>query len=478
MTYFAITSRQKRPFFYKKHIFCNFLHNPVSNYNFCRLLLGYYEKADIKDIIHFGYTDLDIPRCSIMEQTTTKLWNRNFSLLMTVQILAFFVNTTLSFVLPLHILYISGSPALFGTILALAGIPLIMMTPLGGIIADRGKKKRIIFWMDFSTTIVITLYMLLSGFFTDVVPIVIAKLLALNVIQGIYMPTTMASVRFLVPKEKLVPANAVAGMIFSLANATGPAIGTILYARFNLFPILAGCGVIFVIVCIMDLFLRIPHEGQDKSKHISEMVKNDLSRSMRFLTREKTSIGKLSVILFLFTIPSVAMVIVALPVLVTQTLAMDMEMLAISQAAMMGGGLLGGFLVGNLEKKLPINKAHRLLAACTAAILAAGLVFLMDAPLFIIFAVITVSGFMILLTTQIVLIGIIAYAQLESPPEIVGKISAVVMALALAAYPIGQFLFGVLFERLAEQPHLVMFTAVIMSAVITAGSRGHFKRIA
>jgi len=196
------------------------------------------------------------------------------------------------------------------------------------------------------------------------------------------------------------------------------------------------------------------------------------------LTREKTSIGKLSVILFLFTIPSVAMVIVALPVLVTQTLAMDMEMLAISQAAMMGGGLLGGFLVGNLEKKLPINKAHRLLAACTAAILAAGLVFLMDAPLFIIFAVITVSGFMILLTTQIVLIGIIAYAQLESPPEIVGKISAVVMALALAAYPIGQFLFGVLFERLAEQPHLVMFTAVIMSAVITAGSRGHFKRIA
>ncbi|MCL2231597.1 MAG: MFS transporter, partial [Treponema sp.] len=174
-----------------------------------------------------------------MQQTAAKLWNRNFSLLMTVQILALFVNTTLSFVLPLHILYISGSPALFGTVLALAGIPLILMTPLGGIIADRGKKKRIIFWMDASTTIIIVLYMLLSGFFADVVPIVIVKLLALNVIQGIYMPTAMASVRFLVPKEKLVPANAAASMIFSLANATGPAIGTILYAQFNLFPVLA-----------------------------------------------------------------------------------------------------------------------------------------------------------------------------------------------------------------------------------------------
>ena len=413
-----------------------------------------------------------------MQQTAAKLWNRNFSLLMTVQILALFVNTTLSFVLPLHILYISGSPALFGTVLALAGIPLILMTPLGGIIADRGKKKRIIFWMDASTTIIIVLYMLLAGFFADVVPIVIVKLLALNVIQGIYMPTAMASVRFLVPKEKLVPANAAASMIFSLANATGPAIGTILYAQFNLFPVLAGSGIIFLIVCIMDLFLRIPHEKQEASAKISAMIKNDLSRSIRFLTKEKTAIGKLSLILFFFTIPSVAMIIVGLPVLVTKTLAMDMQLLAISQAVVMGGGLLGGILVGNLEKKLTINKAHRLLWVCTAATLAAALVFLTPASSFFIFVVITVSGFLILLTTQIVLIEVIAYAQLASPPEIVGKVSAVVMALALAAYPIGQFLFGWLFERLAELPQLVMFAAVFMSAVVAAGARRHFRGIA
>jgi len=412
-----------------------------------------------------------------MRQTATKLWNRNFSLLMTVQVLALFVNTTLSFVLPLHILDISGSPALFGTVLALAGIPLILMTPVGGIIADRGKKKRIIVWMDVGTTIVIVLYMLFSGFFTDVVPIVIVKLLALNVIQGIYMPTAMASVRFLVPKEKLVPANAVASMIFSLANATGPAIGTILYARFNLFPILAGSGIIFAIVCSMDLFLRIPHEEQDKSAKVRDMIKNDLSKSIRFLTKEKTTIGKLSIILFLFSIPSVAMIIVGLPVLITKSLAMEMRLLAISQAVVMGGGLLGGILVGKLEKKLTINKAHRLLWVCTAAAFAAGLVFLTGDFPFLIFAVITVSGFIILLTTQIVLIEIIAYAQLASPPEIVGKVSAVVMALVLAAYPVGQFLFGWLFEQLAGLPHLVILIAVVLSGAVAAGSRKCFKGI-
>ena len=412
-----------------------------------------------------------------MEQPIAKLWNRNFSLLMAVQVLALFVNTTLSFVLPLYILDMSGSPALFGLVLALAGVPLILMTPIGGVIADRGKKKRIIFWMDASTTIIIALYMLFSGFFAYIVPVVIVKLFALNVVQGIYMPTAMASVRFLVPKERLVPANAIAGMIFSLANATGPAIGTILYARFDLFPILAGSGIIFVIVSVMDLFLRIPNQKQDKSDRIISMINHDLSRALRFLAKEKTSIGKIALILFLFSIPSVAMIIVGLPVLVTQTLALDMELLAISQAVMMGGGLLGGILVGNFEKTFTLDKAHRLLALCTAATFAAGLVLLLEADPFFILAVATVSGFIILLTTQMVLIEVIAYTQLESPPEIVGKISAVVMALALASYPIGQFLFGRLFEHLADLPWLVLFIAAFISAVVAAGSRKHFKGI-
>jgi len=190
-----------------------------------------------------------------MEKNTI-LWNRDFSLLTVVQVLALFANTTLSFVLPLYILDLSGSPALFGLVLALAGIPLILMTPLGGVIADRGKKKRIIIVVDSCTTAIIVLYLLITNHFASAVPVIVVKLFALNVLQGIYMPTALASVRFLVPKDKLVPANAVANLIFSLANATGPALGTILYAQFGIFPVLAACGAIFALVVILDLFLH------------------------------------------------------------------------------------------------------------------------------------------------------------------------------------------------------------------------------
>ncbi|MCL2386300.1 MAG: MFS transporter [Defluviitaleaceae bacterium] len=421
-----------------------------------------------------------------------KLWNRDFTLLMFVQVLALFANTSLSFVLPLYILDISESPALFGTVLALAGVPLILMTPIGGVFADRGKKKWIIFWMDVSTTMVIVLFMLLNGFFASVVPIVIVKLFALNVIQGVYMPTAMASIRFLAPKEKLVPANAIGGMIFSLANATGPAIGTVLYANFGLFPILMGCAVIFAIVSILDLFLRIPHKLTEKRhNHISpnaepemhlearynllQIIKNDFATCIKFGTKEKPIIAKLIIILFLASVPSVAMFIVGLPVLITQTLALDMQLLAISQVVVMGGGLLGGILVGALEKHLTISKAHWLLVACTIATLIAALAFLTIEPAILTFILVTIAGSVIMLTTQIVFVQVIAYAQIVSPKEIVGKVTAVLMAIALAAYPVGQLLFGMLFEELEYFPWLVLLIATVMTAAVTIYSRNHFK---
>jgi len=411
-----------------------------------------------------------------MEKNTI-LWNRDFSLLTVVQVLALFANTTLSFVLPLYILDLSGSPALFGLVLALAGIPLILMTPLGGVIADRGKKKRIIIVVDSCTTAIIVLYLLITNHFASAVPVIVVKLFALNVLQGIYMPTALASVRFLVPKDKLVPANAVANLIFSLANATGPALGTILYAQFGIFPVLAACGAIFAFVVILDLFLRIPNQKQNPPEKFWEMVKSDLQKSLHFMTKEKPEIGNISLLIFLFSIASVGMILVGLPVLVIQTLSLDMRLLALSQGVMMGGGVLGGILIGSLDKKLPISKAHWLFAVCSFSILVAALVLLPGIPYELSFFIVTVSGAAILLTTQIVVIQIMAYAQLKSPKEIVGKISAVVMALVIAALPVGQLLFGWLFERLYRFPALVLFAAVIMTAPVALFSVRHFRNI-
>jgi len=417
-----------------------------------------------------------------MANANGKLWNRDFSLLIIVQVLALFGNSILSFALPLHILNISGSPALFGTVLALSFIPLILMSPVGGVIADRNKKQRIMLWMDISTSVLIMLFIAAmrlaeSGSVAMMVPFVVVKVMALNVIQGLYMPTTMAAVPFLAPAEKLIPANAIANSIFSLSNIVGPVVGGILYAAFGLSPILLVSAAIFVAVAVIDLFIRIPFKKQKPEGGIMRMLKSDLSKCARLAIREKPAIGKVGFIMFLFGIPSLAMVIVALPVLITQNLGLDMDLFGLSQGLAMGGGLLGGILAGALEKRLTIKKAHWMLAVCSAAIIPMGLVFLLNAPPLAAYAVVTASSALIMMAAQIVTIQILAFIQLETPSELVGKIIAVTMALVLGSYPVGQLLFGVLLERFYASPWLVMFGASFMAGAIALYSRRHFRGI-
>jgi len=412
-----------------------------------------------------------------VKTTVEKLWNRDFSLLMAVQVLALFGNSILSFILPLHILNVSGSPALFGIVLALASIPFAVMTPIGGVVADRGKKQRIMFWLDVATTIVIVAFVAISGFLGAAVPIVIVKVMALNVIQGIYTPTAMSAIRFLVPEDKLVPANAAGSMVFTLSNAVGPVIGSILYVAVGLSPVLIGSAALFATTAIVDLFIRIPFQKQAQHSGIAQMLKSDLSRAVRFGVKEMPILGKVTLIMFLFSISSVAMIIVGLPVLVTQTLGLYMELLGISQGIMMGGGVLGGIIAGSFEKRITIKQAHWLLAICALSTVPMGLVFLLGAPVFAAYVVITLSCAVIMLTTQVVFIQILAFVQIKTPAEFVGKAVAVVMAFSFVSYPIGQLLFGVLLERFSALPWLSMFVAAIMSSAIAVWSRKSFRGI-
>jgi len=169
--------------------------------------------------------------------------------------------------------------------------------------------------------------------------------------------------------------------------------------------------------------------------------------------------------------------IVGLPVLITQTLGMEMGLLGLSQGIMMAGGLLGGILAGALEKRLTIKQAHWVFFACSLVTMPIALALFFGAPVLTAYAIITLCAAAIMLTIQVVSIQVLALVQARTPPELVGKIIAVVMALVIGAYPVGQLLFGVLFERLADHPWFVVLAAALMSALVAIGYRKHFKMI-
>lgn len=92
-----------------------------------------------------------------------KLFSKDFTLVIIGQIISLFGNATIRFALPLYLLNHTGSSALYGMVTACAFIPAILLSPIGGIIADRINKRNIMVILDFLTAAVIIVFSVLNS---------------------------------------------------------------------------------------------------------------------------------------------------------------------------------------------------------------------------------------------------------------------------------------------------------------------------
>lgn len=76
------------------------------------------------------------------------LISRSFVSLVIVQIASLFGSAVLRFALPLYVLDLTESATLMAAVTAAAWLPYIVLTPIGGVAADRVNKKRIMAVLD------------------------------------------------------------------------------------------------------------------------------------------------------------------------------------------------------------------------------------------------------------------------------------------------------------------------------------------
>lgn len=77
-----------------------------------------------------------------------KLFTRNFTLLVMGQASSLFGNYILRLALSMYVLETTGSAAVFAGILSVATISAILLSPLGGILADRADRRNIMVALD------------------------------------------------------------------------------------------------------------------------------------------------------------------------------------------------------------------------------------------------------------------------------------------------------------------------------------------
>ena len=404
------------------------------------------------------------------------LMGRNFLLVVIGQIISLFGNAILRFAIPLYILDQSNSASLFALVSAASFIPMIIMSPIGGLIADRVNKQRIMVVLDFITSALVLGFILLSGR-VAMVPLVVVMMMALYGIQGAYTPAVQASIPVLVKADQIVPANAVINLVNSFSSLIGPIIGGMLYGIYGITPIVVVSCICFLFSAIMELFIRIPHEKKAAEGKMLAIVKTDMQESLGFIIKEKPILCKTVFMVFLFNMVFTSLVVIGIPVIITQTLKMDSNLYGISQGAMAVGGIIGGLLAGILGKKLDIRKSYLILCACALCLVPMAVSLYAGAPPMISYLVITIGCFLAMICATLFSVQMLSFVQMQTPVHMVGKIISCLIATSMCAQPVGQTVYGFLFEHVVAGQWMIVLGAALMSCVIALFSKNTFSRL-
>lgn len=409
------------------------------------------------------------------------LFSRDFTLVVIGQIISLLGNATIRFALPLYLLNQTGSSALYGTVMACAFIPAILLSPIGGVVADRVNKRNIMVILDFFTAAVILGFSLLMGNVNLVVLLTVTMMLLYG-IAGAYQPSVQASIPALVSSEHFMEANSIINTISSFANLIGPVLGGMLYSAYGLKMVLLLCMVCFFLSAVMELFIRIPFVKQDSRGGILKMVNGDFRESFQFIRKEKPQIGRVTLVVCEINLFLSAMIIVAVPYLVTEVLSLGSDSMAntlysFSQGALAAGGLTGGILAGVFGKRLSVGKAGGLIAAAAFAVFPIGLALAFRLFDMGIYLVITGCCFVIMVLSTMFSVQMMSFVQAETPGHLIGKVIAVILTISMCAQPLGNALYGVLFELCKGFEFAVVLFAGGISLVIALGAGQRFREL-
>lgn len=207
-----------------------------------------------------------------------QLFTRNFTLLLLGQASSLLGNYTLRFALSMFVLEETGSAATFAGILAVSMVPTILLSPLGGVLADRANRRNIMVALDALSGLAVLGAMALFPL-GDRVFLTGALLVILSVLGAFESPTVQACVPQMVEESQLLRGNALVNQVSSLASLVTPFLGSLLYTAVGPVPHLPGDGgLLLPSRRRWECFLRLGEQPARPKESLGAILKGDLPR--------------------------------------------------------------------------------------------------------------------------------------------------------------------------------------------------------
>ena len=365
--------------------------------------------------------------------------------LLVAQLCAYSMLSALCFACPLYLFDCSGSSTLYGAVAAIAFIPGVLATPVGGILADRGRRRGVLVVLGIVLMAASLLFIPMKRSLP--LAVVVAAMLCVQYgIQSLLKPMLQIEAVCMTGQEKVERATALVSQIIMMSNILGPVVGTAVYGCFGIDTLCETAALTFTISALL-------FGGALKQNASSETMgdgatrttcRNDFRESIRYLLQNASLVA----VILLAAVLNLALVglTIGAPIIVTKHLGMQSSCVGIVEVALGLGGLTGSGLVGIWPHRFSFNGICRYVAMICFGVapIIVTLLFGADVCVFTVFAV---GSAWVMVWAAIASVEIIAFVQRAAPTELCGKVLSVVYMVLSCATPIGQLTYGVAYDR-------------------------------
>lgn len=405
-----------------------------------------------------------------------KLFTRNFTLLILGQVSSLTGNYTLKFALSMYVLEQTGSASIFAGMLSAALLPTVLLSPFGGILADRANRKHIMVALDALSGLSVLAVGLLLPLGRELW-VIGALLVLLSVLAAFESPTVQACVPQMVSPQNLVQGNAVVSQVSAVTSLVTPFLGSLFYTAFGIGPVFAAAVVCFWLTALLECMIHLEYQKPPRTAGIGAIVREDLAVSAHFLRREQPDILKLLLLAALAGMFVSGTAVVGFPYLVRTVLGLSATYYGAAESAMGAAAILGSLCAGLLGKKLRVRDLSAIFLSFGLSLFPIGLSFLLPVGtmahygVLLFFFCVCQLGVCIFSTYAITLI------QQRTPEQLMGKVMSCVFTLSMCAQPVGQMVYGALFDCFSDRVYWVLIPTGMLICLIALASQGFLKRM-
>ncbi|PEC07142.1 MFS transporter [Bacillus toyonensis] len=382
------------------------------------------------------------------EQSTQEL--RNIYLYSFGKTVSIFGSSIYSFALGLYVLQITGSAWNFAITLILGTIPMIVMNPFAGVIADKVDKKKLVVCMDLlSGGLLITVYILSSNYGLNLF-IIYTTTFLLTVFTTFFGIGLESAKPNIVSKERLMSINSISKIIDSVSLILGPMLGGIVFAVVDIKLFIMINGISFILSGISILFIHFKLFGHDIKEECSIREINfikDIKEGYFYLMERESLKNTFHILISLNFFLGFA-VTVPLPYIINIVLNLSSKQFGIIQGTFPVGMIIGAILVKKINNRFSYSYLLKKLSSMLA-------VFMIISGIPVLFKSFEANDFVCVITYCVVMfsfgliialidIPLIYSMQKEVPDEYRGRVLSIGLSIGKMMQPIALTLSGLL----------------------------------